>query len=326
MIKLFTSTPTGTELAAIKKVLDSGWWDTGKYVEEFEKQWAEFVGAKYAVATNSCTSALDIAVRVVDLPKTVTVSPLTFVASALAPLNAGYKIRFVDIDPKTLCTPEADIQVLYAGNDYGKGKIYDMAHFGGGKHKGIVSCWSFQARKNLPTATGGMLTTNNKEIYQRAKAISDAGIQKNTYERSKGKYSWDYDIKEPGLNAYMNDITAAIGLEQLKMLPKRNIIRKQIAEWYDQYLSPEIVRPYPSTTWHMYVIRVPNRDMIYDKLRDKGIQAGLHYKPLYYYLIFPQKKLPNTEQAFKEIITLPMHVELTEQDVKKVCQTINALR
>lgn len=324
MIKLFTSTPTGTELDAIKEVLESGWWDEGKKVAEFEEKWAEFVGAKYAVATNSCTSALDIAVRVVDLPKKVTVSPFTFVSSALCLYNADKRIEFVDIDNRSLCTPQADIQVLFAGNDFGEGTIYDMAHFGGGKHKGVVSCWSFQARKNLPTGQGGMLTTNDEEIYRRAKAISDVGIDKNTYERSKGKYTWDYNIKEAGINGYMSDITAAIGLEQLKCLPERNSYRKQVAGWYDQHLAPSVKRPYNSQTWHMYVVRVPNRDAIYDKLRENDIQSGVHYKPLYKYPIFPNKVLPKTEKAFKEVLTLPMHTELTEEDVKEVCRVLNA--
>lgn len=137
-------------LAELDTAFASGWIGQGPKVKELEERWAEFTGAKYAIATNSCTSALDIAVRSVALPETVTVSPFTFISSALAPLNAGHKIKFLDIDPKSHCTPEADIQVMYAGNQYGEGTIYDMAHSGGENHKGLVSCWSFHAVKNLP--------------------------------------------------------------------------------------------------------------------------------------------------------------------------------
>ena len=324
MIQLFKSVPTGKELKALKAVLESGWWAQGSKVAEFEEAYAKFTGAKYAIATNSCTAALDIAVRIAPLPKKATVSAFTFVSSALCLYNADKRFEFVDINPHSLCTYEADIQVFYAGNDFGTGMIYDMAHAGGMKHKGLISCWSFHAVKNLPTGDGGMLTTNDPELARRARALAWCGIDKSTYARaSKLHYSWDYNIEEAGIKGNMNDLTAAIGLEQLKLLPERNSYRKQVAAWYDQYLSPEVKRPYPSETWHMYVIRVPKRDMLYDRLAANHIQAGVHYKPLYKYPLFKQATLPNTEKAFREVITLPMHLELSEFDVKEICATVN---
>ncbi len=321
-INLFKSVPTGTEIEALTKTLESGWWARGAKVKEFEEAFAKSVGAKYAVATNSCTAALEIAVKVADLPDEVSVSAFTFVSSAQAILNAGKKVTFVDIDEESRCTVRADIQVLYAGNDFGTGIIYDMAHFGGGKHYGKISCWSFHAVKNLPTGDGGMLTTNDAEIYRRAKAMSWCGIDKSTFERSTERYSWDYDIQELGMKADMNDITATIGLEQLTLLPERNRKRKLIASWYDTYLPEHIKRPFRSTTWHMYTIRVPNRDAVYEYLSEHGVTAGVHYKPLNQYPIFPDADLPITEKVFKETLTLPLHVDLTEDDVKYVCSLL----
>jgi len=323
-MNLFRSTPTGEEIEALDRVLESGWWAMGSQVQEFERQFAEFCGSKYAVATNSCTSALDIAVRVVDLPEVVTVSPFTFVSSALCILNAGKKVKFLDIDEYSKCTPRADIQVMYAGNQAGMGTIYDMAHSAGVSHKGLVSCWSFHAVKNLPTGDGGMLTTNDPEIYRRAKALSWCGIDKSTFDRSKETYSWDYNISEVGLKANMNDIAATIGLCQLKELPERNKYRAQIATWYDKYLSDKIERPFPSSTWHMYTIQVPNRNELYDKLADAGISAGVHYKPLTRYPIFgDQDPMPVAERVFEHTITLPTHLELMEEDIKRVCDVVN---
>jgi len=323
-IDLFRSTTAGDELKNFLEVMESGWWAQGAKVKEFEKEFAKLCGAKYAVATNSCTAALDIAVRIAPLGKEVTVSPFTFISSALCVINAGKKVKFVDIDEYSMCTREADIQVLYGGNDFGKGIIYDMAHSGGEKHKGLISCWSFHAVKNLPTGDGGMLTTNDPKLYRRAKALSWCGIDKNTFDRSGERYSWDYNIQEPGLKANMNDVTAAIGLAQIKTVKERNAYRAKVAKWYDKYLSPSIKRPYPSKTWHLYTIRVPNRDGLYDYLAEKGISAGLHYKPLYKYpFLKTDEQFPVTEKVFKEIISLPMHVELTEKDVKYVCDAIN---
>ncbi len=322
MINLFKAVPTGEEINAISEVLNSGWWAMGSRVKEFEEKWAEFTGAKYAVATNSCTAALDIAVRIVDLP-TFRVSPFTFVSSALCVLNAQKRVKFVDIDPETLCTPKADIQVFYAGNEAGEGIIYDMAHAAGVKHRGLISCWSFHAVKNLPTGDGGMLTTNDEEVYKKAKALSWCGIDKSTFDRSKDGYSWDYNIEHIGLKANMNDITAAIGLCQLKCLNGNNSKRTTVAMLYNTYLNKAIKRPYTSSTWHLYTLQVPNRDELYTKLKEAGISAGVHYKPLYKYPIFPQKELPVTEIISRRIISLPMHLELTEEDVKKVCEIVN---
>ena len=314
--------PTGKEIKALKEVIDSCWWGEGPKVKEFEEKWAKYTGSRYAVATNSCTSALDIACRLIPLPNPVRVSAFTFVSSALAPLNAGHKVKFVDIDPESLCTPQADSQVMYAGNQSGEGTIYDMAHSSGVKHKGVLSCWSFHAVKNLPAGDGGMITMNDKKLYERAKAMSWCGISKSTWKRSGKKYAWDYDILEAGLKAHMNDITASIGLEQLKVLDSGNAYRKKLAETYDKYLPEHIKRPFRSESWHIYTIQVDDRDALFDYLAKNGVNCGVHYKPLYKYPIFNQKELPVTEAVFQRIITLPLHLGLSVKDVKEVCKLV----
>jgi len=306
------------------KILKIGWIGQGPKVQELEEKWAKFTGAKYAVATNSCTSALDIAVRLMDwkIGKVVTVSPFTFVSSALCASNAGYPVKFVDIDKNSLCTKKADIQVMYAGNQFGEGIIYDMAHSGGAKHKGLISCWSFHAVKNLPAGDGGMITMNDKKLYERAKALAWCGIDKSTFQRSGKKYNWDYNINVAGLKAHMNDITAIIALEKLKTLKEDNKYRKELANTYDKHLPKWIKRPYRSKTWHLYTIQIPERDGLMDYLASVGIGTGLHYKPLYKYPIFSQKELPITEKVFKNIITLPLHLGLSVSEVKNICEHI----
>ena len=111
-IRLFKSVPTGTETEAIAHVLYSNWWGQGREVEEFEQEFAKSSGAKYAVAMNSCSAALDIAVQIAPLGDEVTVSALTFVSSALAILHAGKKVKFVDIDEHSRCTKKADIPTV----------------------------------------------------------------------------------------------------------------------------------------------------------------------------------------------------------------------
>lgn len=319
---VFTKKERTNILLDLSEILESGWIGQGPKVKELEEKWAKLVGTKYAIATNSCTAALDIAVRVAPIPDTVTVSPFTFISSALCALNAGKKVKFIDIDPESYCTPQAHIQVMYAGNQSGDGIIYDMAHSSGVKHKGLISCWSFHAVKNLPAGDGGMLTTNDEEIYKRARAISWCGIDKSTFERNGNKYNWDYEVTEQGLKAHMNDITAVIALSKLENLEKDNNYRKQLAEWYDQYLPENIKRPFRSETWHLYTIQAEDRDGLYDFLAEKGIGCGVHYKPLYKYSLFNAKELPVTESVFKRIISLPMQLEVKESDVKKICKLI----
>lgn len=304
-------------------ILESGWIGQGPKVQELEEKWAKFTGAKYAVAVNSCTSALDVACRLIELPNPVKVSAFTFVSSALSPLNAGYDIEFVDIDENSLCTPKADIQVMYAGNQFGEGIIYDMAHYGGAKHKGILSCWSFHAVKNLPAGDGGMITMNDKKLYERAKSLAWCGIDKSTFQRSGKKYNWDYDIQEVGLKAHMNDITAIIALEKLKSLKDDNKHRKELAKTYNKYLPKWIERPYKSKTWHLYTIQVPDSQGLADYLAEHGIGTGKHYKPLYKYPIFNQKELPITEKVFKQIITLPLHLNINQAEVRNICEIID---
>jgi len=326
MIQVFKPHFSKKSINEIKRGLtsafNSGWIGLGPKVKEFEDKWAKFVGAKYAVATSSCTAALDVAVRLVDLPNPVKVPAFTFISTALAPLNAGYNIEFTDIDENTLNCPYADIVVHYGGNVSGEGIIHDMAHCGGSKHKGKISCWSFHAVKNLPCGDGGMITMDSKKLYEKAKALRWCGIDKSTWERSGKKYNWDYSIREVGIKAHMNDITAIIGLAKLKELESDNKYRKRIAELYDKYLPKEIIRPPERESWHLYTIRHPKRDRIIKALAKDGIGTSVHYKPLYYYSIFPQKKLPITEKVYKDILTLPIHLYLKEKDIKRICKII----
>lgn len=324
-MKLFTPIATGEEIKNLAEVIDSGWWGMGPKVEEFERAWAEKCGAKYAVAVNSCTAALDIAVRLIPLQNPVRVSALTFISSALAPYNAGYKVEFVDINPDTLSPNDDDIHVCYGGLvTETKARIYDMAHCGGEKHRGEISCWSFHAVKNLPTGDGGMLTMNDEELYRRAKALSWCGIDKSTYERNKGGYSWEYNIKEPGLKAHMNDLTAAIGLAQLKKLDEGNEKRRNLAKLYTTWLPAQVKTPIGREIWHLYAIRAPKRDQLFEYLSQKGISCGVHYKPLYHYEFFKQPVLEETEKAYKELLSLPLHPGLTKEDILTVCKEVSA--
>lgn len=265
--------PDITELE-IKEVIDtlkSGWLAKGPKTIEFEKKFAEFVGAKYAVAMNSCTAALHIALVAADIgpgDEVITTS-MTFAASVNTILHVGAIPVFVDIDPKTgLMDAEkieekitertkAIVPVHYAGQACDLSRIYDIAdkynlfvsedaahamyteYKGkriGNKAQGTVS-FSFYATKNLTTGEGGMLVTDSKEIADRARMLITHGMSKNAWNRYAQGSGWMYDIIEPGYKYNMCDIQASLGLTQLSRLPEMQNNRELKAQIYINGLS-----------------------------------------------------------------------------------------
>ncbi len=245
-------------------VIDSGWWGNGPKVLEFEKAFAEKVGAKYAVATNSCTSALDLCLKVYGIKGgELITTPMTFVSDAIVGEFNDMDVTFADIDPKTLCIDPERIKITTA---FGKGTkaiiavdshgrladckrikekfpdvllIEDAAHAcytpGAGKYADIT-VWSFQAVKSLPIFDGGMITTNDEAIAKKLKTLTWLGVEKTTFDRvgSKG-YTWQYNITQAdGIKGYMTDIQAVIGLGQLRRLDEMTARRREIQDMYNK--------------------------------------------------------------------------------------------
>jgi perosamine synthetase len=278
-IPLFKPYMGDEEAKAVAETLKSGWITLGPKTEEFEVAFAKYVGAKYAIALNSATSALHLALIVSGVKKgdEVITTPVTFASSAEVILQTGGVPVFADIDPRTLNIDPASIAkkitkktkaiivVHYGGqpcdmdaiNSLGKKHkiaiIEDAAHAAGSSYKGKkigggknLTTFSFHAVKNLATGDGGMITTPDKKIDKRLRSLRWMGINKSTREReTAGGYRWDYDISdEGGFKYHMNDIAASIGLVQLKKLDKTNQKRKQIATIYDRaFKNVDMLRP-----------------------------------------------------------------------------------
>ncbi len=274
IIPLFKSWVCPEAFEAIKKVLESGWLGNGPVTKQFEEDFCKYVGNKYAVATNSGTEALRLALFTADLPKGtyIITTPNTFVATNHVILQAGLKPLFADIDYETGNISLESIRHLIHGTDrtvsgimvvhysgmpadlssiYEEAKehnlavIEDCAHTMGAEYgdKKIgndteFSCFSFQAVKNMATGDGGMFVTNNKEIYDIAKKVSWFGIDKSTAQRTiDGKYNWDYDVPYLGFKSGMCDIIAAIGIEQLKHIDEGNLHRTKLSDRYRKNLK-----------------------------------------------------------------------------------------
>lgn len=360
MIKLFHPYIPKEFLPKLNEILTSGWIGQGPMVEQFEQDFARYVGAKYAVMTNSATSALNLAVLAAGVQPGdhVLTTSMTFISTNHAILAAGAKPVFVDIDPVTLTMdPElararisshtkAMIVVHYGGNpanirklralakDYSLKVIEDAAHACGASvgtdriGSFGLTCFSFHAVKNIPIGDGGMVTTNSKEEYDFLRSMTWLGIDQSTFARSEGHYKWEYDVPVVGYKYHSNDIAAVLGVQGLEKLDEWNACRQLVRNEYKARLPEvEFVEPLEGTTSsnHLCVIKVDNRDELHNKLAENGIETGVHYKPNHYYPMYQQydvHDLYETEKAYKRILSLPMHLKLNGNDISYITGTI----
>lgn len=260
------------EIQSVIEVLKSGWLGLGPKTAEFEKKFAEFVGVEYAIAMNSGTAALHLAVEGLRIGQEdeVIVTPMTFISTAHVIKYVGARPVFADIEPDTMnIEPEdivrkisartkAIIVVHMAGhpcdmdrineiaNHHGLYVIEDAAHACGAKYKGVrigntqnLVCFSFHAVKNLTCGEGGAITTNNEELNRYFREMRWVGISKDTWVRTGGEqvYAWQYWVDKLGYKYHMSDINAAIGIVQLKRLEELNRRRREITSIYSESLK-----------------------------------------------------------------------------------------
>lgn len=296
-VPYFAPTWGRQEEQAVVRALRSGWITMGDEVRQFEAEIASRVLAPYAVAVNSATSALHIALVAADLdPGAPVVVPVyTFTASAGAVLQAGLKPAFADIDPSTLnidpesaadCTrsPAAIMPVDIAGlpADYhslgklarrtGAVTVADAAHSLGAAvgerpvgSLADLNCFSFYANKNLTTGEGGMITTRRAEWADRLRRLRLHGMSKDAWKRYGKGGSWYYEIDRHGFKYNQNDILAALGRAQLSHFDEMQAGRARAAAWYDRELT-NVDEYIPSPrlagrthAWHLYIVRLAGK-------------------------------------------------------------------
>jgi len=364
MIPVFKPSYGKEEFEAVKKVMQSGWVGLGPKTQEFEEDFAKYIGTKYAVALNSCTAALHLAMKVMEIEGgDVLTTPMTFVSTNHAILYNNAVPVFCDVESDTLNisfkeiernitkNTKAIVAVHYGGHACDMGPIMklaksngikvieDAAHGCGGEYNGKkigalgdIACFSFHAVKNLATGEGGMITTNDRKVYERLRKLRWLGINKGTWDReisekhsSVKKYSWYYDAEEVGFKYHLNDIPSAIGIVQLKKLGNMNDKRRKLSFRYNELLKGigdieiPVVKEYAKSAHHNYVIKTAKRDGLNKYLQEKGISTGVHYIPNYHYRMYKNCKAdcPVTEDVWKRLLTLPLYPDLTlkEQDM-----------
>ena len=284
-----------SEIQAVVDTLRSGWLTTGPKVKQFEAEFASYIGCPHAVAVNSCTAALHLALDAIGIHEgdEVLVPTMTFTASAEVVCYLKAKPVLVDCRPDTLnidpdaierrITPKtkAIISVDMAGQpcDYDRilelAKSYNLKVVEDAAHAlpaayhaqkigrvSDITCFSFYATKTITTGEGGMATTENPEWARRMSMMSLHGISHDAWDRYTEKGSWYYEVVRPGYKYNLTDIAAALGIEQLKRCEELFGARQQVAHWYDQGLAdlPEIQRPARAPdvqhAWHLYIIQL----------------------------------------------------------------------
>jgi perosamine synthetase len=271
-IQLFKPWFEREEHEALRQPLETGWVGPGPKVREFEQRFAQYLGVRHAVALNSATAALHLAMIVAQVKdREVLTTPMTFVSTNHAILYAGGRPVFCDVDPGTLnidpreverrVTPRtrALVAVHYAGHPcamdelvaiarrHGLALIEDAAQACGGTYGGRklgsigdVGCFSFESKKNLSTGDGGMFTTGDDQVAERVRKLRWMGISRGTWDRFNNGHpgrAWEYEVEEVGFKYGMNDLAAALGLVQLGKLERANALRRAAVARYREALE-----------------------------------------------------------------------------------------
>ncbi len=275
MISFSKPTIGKEETDAVNRVLKSGWLAAGKETELFEKEFAKYVGVKYAIFTNSGTSALNMAYKMV---KEKGIDGIIYPRNTYCATYAAAKELDLMAIPKRVIGVNGifvNVNVHYGGVlDKNLCVIEDSAHRiePNDPLVGTIRCYSFQATKNMTTGSGGMFVTNERSIYEKARLYWRDGLSKSTYQRARGGYLYDVVAMAGGYDG--NDISAAIGRAQLKKLPAFTKGRNAICKQYNDAFGQE---------WagnHLYEYFVSSEKEVKDLIgymSKNGVQCSYHY-------------------------------------------------
>ena len=350
------------DIAAVVKVLRSDWLTTGPVVERFEADICAYTGARYGVAVSNGTAALHAAMFALNIGPgdEVIVPPMTFAASANCVIYQGGRPVFADVDAETLLVDPAAVEaaitprtkavigVDYAGqpcdwdalralaDKHHLALVADGCHalgasLGGRKVGALadITVFSFHPVKHITTGEGGMAVTDDETLAARMRAFRGHGITTTASQREKSG-AWFYEMTELGYNYRITDFQCALGSSQLKKLDGWIAKRNELARAYDAALAgQETVRPLTHRenvrhAYHLYVVRTPNRDEVFRRLRANGIGANVHYVPVhlhpYYRQVVGTREglCPVAEAAYREILTLPLWPGMTEFDIERI--------
>ena len=355
MINMAKPIMEAEEKQAVLEVLESGTLALGPRVAAFEEAFAKICGVRFAIATSNGTTALHIAILAHNIGPgdEVITTPFTFIASANTILYAGAKPIFVDIEPRTfnidiskiekaitpktkailpihlygLCCDMKPIMEVARKNNLAV--IEDACQSHGATYEGKktgsfeTGTFSFYPTKNITSAEGGMITTNDEKLAEHCRILRNHGMRRRYYH------------EELGFNFRMTDVHAAIGLAQLHKLERFNTKRQANAAYYNIHLKGVITPYVPDNcvhVYHQYTIRVPGgkRDALREHLKSQEIGTEIYYPVPIHQQSFYMKKygsaqhFPESEKAAAEVLSIPVHPSLTQSDLESVVSAINS--
>ena len=364
------------EIAAVTEALRSGWVTTGPKTKQFEQGFSEYLGGGVeSIAVNSATAGLHLALEALGVgPGDEVIAPsLTFTATVEVARYLGADAVMVDIDPVTLnidpakiraaITPRTKVlmpvhygglacrmgEILAIAREHGLKVVEDAAHALPTTWRGTlvgqlasdVTVFSFYANKTMTTGEGGMVVTRDPELAKRMRVMRLHGMSRDAFDRFVSKTpAWYYEIVAPGFKYNLTDIASAMGLEQLRKLPRFLTRRQQLAAQYFEALADlPLVLPADAPkgdvhAWHLYVIRLSGqarlgRDAVIEELSRRGIGTSVHYVPLHRqpywrdrYGLTPEM-FPVADAAYQSMISIPLFTKMSDADQQRV---IDALR
>ncbi|MBD1397639.1 UDP-4-amino-4,6-dideoxy-N-acetyl-beta-L-altrosamine transaminase [Pontibacter sp. JH31] len=375
---------TEVDIQAVVETLQSDFLTQGPKVAEFEQAFAQYVGAKYAVAVSNGTAALHLCAMALGVNEgsCVITTPITFVASANCVRYCGGTVEFCDIDPATALIDldklrqmveskpkgyySGVIPVDFAGNpvnleelrkladEHGLWIIEDACHAPGGYFTDSrgerqlcgngryadLAIFSFHPVKHIATGEGGMVTTNDEELYKKLLLYRTHGITRDPALLEENHGGWYMEMQALGYNYRMPDMLCALGISQLSRADEGLARRKEIAQVYDAafegFASIAVLGTSPGAldekggtghAYHLYVIQVQDRKGLYDFLREHNIFAQVHYIPAHtmpYYRSLGYRKgdFPEAEHYYSQCLSLPMYPTLTADEQRFVIEKV----
>ena len=364
MIRLSKSVIGNEEIKAVEKVLKKEFLGMGEEVLEFEKTLSSFFESN-VVCVNTGTSALHLALQAIGLKRgdEVLVQSITYLASFQAISATGATPVACEIDPNSLTidlndakskitkNTKAIMPVHYAGSPGNLNDIYsfsklnnlrvieDAAHAFGTIYKdkligsqGDIICFSFDGIKNITSGEGGAVVSEDLKIINKIKDLRLLGVVNDSEKRYVNKRSYDFQVFEQGWRYHMSNIMAAIGIEQFKKFKKFKKSRQSSAKYYSNNLKNcSKIRllnlDYNLVVPHIFPILLKNRnrDKVRAALLEKGIACGIHYFPNHLLKFYQSEPLEFSESIYEELLTLPLHPDLSKKDLQFIVESVKEI-
>jgi dTDP-4-amino-4,6-dideoxygalactose transaminase len=367
---------SNTEIDAVVDVLKSSWLAPGPRVKAFEAAFAAYAGTKHAIALDSATAGMHLALvsmgigagdEVITTPTTFAASVNVIIHAGATPVLADIRLDDYCIDPAAIeraITPrtKAILPVHHGGSACRMNEIMaiarahnlrvveDAAHGIGTEVAGRqiggwgdATVFSFYPTKNVTTGRGGMLTTDDDALAERARLLALHGMSNDAWDRYTDRGSWAYRVLAAGYNYTMSDFQAALGHAQFSRIDEFQRRRREIAMAYNARFAPlpEIVlpieRPGSTHAWHLYVVRLRgemrtiSRDEFIVAMKERGIGTSVHFIPIHHHPYYRETfgwapgDFPVADEAFASMVSLPLYTRMTDADVDRVASAVEEI-